>query len=108
MNSVAKVYDYVLNNRLVLWYKPCREQAGAQAKRGCIEHVVTLRLLIDVFLRKKLKLFVVFVDFQKAYDLVPRSKMFEILINLGCGITMLTALVAMYKETTCVLVCPHS
>ena len=28
MNSVAKIYDYVLNNRLMQWYKPCREQAG--------------------------------------------------------------------------------
>ena len=60
MNAVAKIYDYVLSNRLMAWYRPYREQAGAQSKRGCIEHIVTLRLLFRVFLRKKLKLFVVF------------------------------------------------
>ena len=103
MNAIAKIYDYVLNNRLMLWYKPCREQAGAQPKRGCIEHIVTLRLLINVFMRKKLKLFIVFVDFSKAYDLVPRSKLFDILVNLGCGITMLAALIAMYSNTTSIL-----
>ena len=65
--------------------------------------MVSLRLLIDVFMRKRLKLFIVFVDFKKAYDLVPRSRLFEILINLGCGITMLSALVAMYMDTSCIL-----
>ena len=103
INAVAKFYDYVLNNRLTTWYIPCREQAGAQFKRGCTEHFVTLRLLFDTFLRKRLKLFVVFVDFQKAYDLVPRSKLFDILIDLGCGVTMLSALVAMYSSTTNIL-----
>ena len=62
-----------------------------------------MRLLFDTFLRKRLKLYVVFVDFQKAYDLVPRSKLFDILIDLGCGITMLTALIAMYSSTTNIL-----
>ena len=103
INAVAKIYDYVLNNRLTTWYIPCREQAGAQSKRGCIEHIVALRLLFDTFVRKRMKLFVVFVDFQKAYDLVPRSRLFDILIELGCGVTMLTALIAMYSSTTNIL-----
>ena len=103
IDAVAKIYDYVLNNRLMAWYILCREQAGAQSKRGCTEHFVTLRLLFDTFLRKRLKLFIVFVDFQKAYDLVPRSKLFDILVDLGGGITMLTALIAMYSNTTNIL-----
>ena len=100
INAVCKIYDYVLNNRLIIWYKACREQAGAQFARGCIEHIVTLRLLFNVFLRKKQKLFVVFVDFSKAYDMVPRSRLFDILIELGCGATMLGALVSMYSNTS--------
>ena len=103
MNAVAKIYDYVLNNRLILWYKVCREQAGAQALRGCIEHIVTLRLIIDTFLRKRQKLFIVYVDFRKAYDLVPRNRLFEILMDLGCGATMLAALMAIYRDTSCIL-----
>ena len=103
MDAIAKIYDYVLNNRLIQWYNVCREQAGAQTSRGCIEHIVTLRLIIEVFLRKRQKLFIVFVDFRKAYDLVPRNRLFEILMNLGCGLTMLTALMAIYKDTSCIL-----
>ena len=47
--------------------------------------------------RRKLKLFVTFIDFSKAYDLVPRDKLFNILERLGCGMKMLAALVAMYN-----------
>ena len=103
INAIAKIYDYVLNNRLMLWYKPHREQAGAQSKRGCIEHVVCLRLIFDMFMRKRCKLFVAFIDFSKAYDRVPRSKMFHLLKNLGCGVVMLAALAALYSVTTSIL-----
>ena len=72
-------------------------------KRGCLEHIVSLRLIIDIFMRRKRKLFIVFVDFSKAYDLVPRSKIFQILKNLGCGVVMLSALVAMYTITSSIL-----
>ena len=38
INSVATIYDYVLYNRLMQWFTPDREQAGAIPKRDCIEH----------------------------------------------------------------------
>lgn len=103
INSLAKLYDMILCNRLELWFRPFREQAGAQKKRGCIEHIVALRLLTDMARRKKLKLFVTFIDFSKAYDLVLRDKLFMILKRIGCGTVMLAALVSMYRVTESVI-----
>ena len=100
INSMAKVYDMVLCSRLKLWFKPFREQAGAQEKRGCMEHIVSLRLLCDMVRRnRKLKLFVTFIDFSQAYDRVPRDVLFRVLQRLGCGSIMLCALIAMYSVT---------
>ena len=93
----------VLCNWLELWFKPYREQAGAQKGRGCIEHIVTLRLLSDYAKKKKTKLFMTFVDFSKAYDLVPRHMLFLVLKRLGCGAAMLSVLVAMYSVTQSVI-----
>ena len=53
MNSISKLYDMVLCNRLNLWYHPFREQAGAQGKRGCTEHIVALPLLTNVARRER-------------------------------------------------------
>lgn len=103
INCLAKLFDMVLFARLERWFKPYREQAGAQKGRGCIEHIVTLRLLTDMAKRKKRKLFVMFVDFTQAYDLVPRSMLFAVLKRLGCGSVMLAALVAMYAVTNSVI-----
>ena len=93
----------VLCARLNRWFSPYREQAGCQAGRGCLEFIVTLRLLCDVARRKKFKLFITFVDFSQAYDRVPRDVMFRVLKRLGCGVTMLSALVALYKITHSVI-----
>ncbi len=48
INTLGKLYDMVLCQRLSLWFKPYREQAGAQEQRRCIEHIVTFRILTDM------------------------------------------------------------
>ena len=53
INSVSKIFDMIICNRLDRWFKPDREQAGAQSGRGCIEQIVTLRILCDYAKKKK-------------------------------------------------------
>ena len=93
INCLAKVYDMILCKRLQLWFHPYREQAGSQRGRGCLEHITTLRLITDFAVKKKIKLYIVFVDFSQAYDKVSRVVLFTILKRLGCGATMLMALI---------------
>ena len=53
METCAKLYDLLLNERLKRWARPSKEQAGAQEKRGCTEHILSLRLLIDFAMFKQ-------------------------------------------------------
>ena len=103
MNTLSKIYDILLLNRLKLWFIVDKCQAGAQRRRGCIEQIMSLRLLIDLAIFKKKKLYVMFVDFSKAYDRVPRGKMIMYLKELGCGKRMLHAIKEMYRNTKNVL-----
>ena len=103
INSICKIYDYILRNRLMKWYSPDREQAGAQPRWGCMEHIVTLRLIMNYCFRKRVKLFITYVDFSKAYDRVPMNKLLGCLRKLGCGLTMLLSILAMYQVTKSLL-----
>ena len=75
---MAKLYGMALCSRLMLWFMPYSEEAGAQEKRGCLEHiVVSFRLLRDMPPRKKVTWYVTFMDFSQAYDdKVPRRILF--------------------------------
>ena len=94
-----RLYDKILAKRLSLWYKPCVEQAGSQKGRNCIEHIMTLRLFIDYAKISKLKLYILFIDFEKAYDKIVRRKLIERLKDLGCGYRMINNIIAIYKCT---------
>ncbi len=96
INVMGKLYDMVLCCRLSQWLTSFREQASAQVNCSCIGHIVTLRLLCDNARRKNIKLYVAFIDFSQAYDLVPRVVLFNVLKRLGCGAVMLAALITMY------------
>ena len=93
----------VLCNRLNLWFRPFCEQAGAQSKHVCIEHIVALRLLMNVARRERHKLFLTFVDSNKAYDMVPLDRLFVILKRIGYGMLMLAAFITKYSVTESVI-----
>ena len=102
MNTLSKVYDLLITKRLSVWFSIDKCQAGAQKGRGCVEQILSLRLLID-YAKFKEKLYVLFVDYSKAYDRVPRAKLLEYLKTLGCGRRMLLAIQGMYRCTKNIL-----
>ena len=102
-DTLSKLYAKILSSRLRLWMCIDKCQAGGQDKRGCVEHIAALRLIIDYAKNEKKKLYIIFVDFSKAYDRVPRKILFDILKKLGCGKRFLRALIAIYKDTINIL-----
>ena len=103
MDSIAKLYDIIINRRLCRWFTPDREQAGSTKGRGCLEHIISLRLLIDYAKCKKAPLFIVYVDFSKAYDRVPRNLLIEKLNRVGCGTIMKRTIAKIYSSTKMML-----
>ena len=82
-DNLYKVFDQMLYQQISEWYKPGYEQAGAQNSRDCNEQILTFRLLCDYVKRKNVKLFLHFIDIEKAYDKIPRHKLLEELKLLG-------------------------
>ena len=94
MSAIAKLYDVILCNRFLQWYKPKFEQAGAQKGRGCEEQIFVIRLLIDIARKCKFPLYIGYVDYMKAYDKVRRNVLLDMLYRAGCGTIFLMAIAA--------------
>ena len=92
MGAISKLYDMVLASRFAQWYKPLQEQAGGQKYRGCEEQILVIRLLIEIARKTKRKLYIAFIDYQKAYDRLNRSTLLKMLDQKGCGTKFLKAL----------------
>lgn len=99
INSFAKVYDYLIMNRLKNWKLPSREQAGGLKNRNCEEHIVTLRLMSSYANKKKLKLYILFIDYSSAYASIPRVELINYLKSIGCPRLLLLAISSAYKST---------
>jgi hypothetical protein len=61
---------------------------------------VTLRLLLDVPRKTHKKLYIAFIDYEKAYDMVDRQKRLEKLKAAGYGSQFLSAFAESLRNTT--------
>ena len=103
MGLFEKLYQMILNNRLYSFMKIPPQQSAYQKGKGCNLHVMSIRLLKLLTTKTKQKLFIVFTDFEAAFDLVSRKLLFEKLVKLGVSSVMLGALIAIYVTSESVI-----
>ena len=73
------------------------EQNGFRKSRSTLDHLSTLTSLIETRKAMKKDTFVAFIDFSKAYDSIPRDKLWSKLKQIGlCG-RLYNALISLYK-----------
>ena len=95
----GKLYSYILNKHLTQWIEDNKmlneAQAGFRQGYSTIDHVLAL-------VQKKLlshgKLYVCFIDFKKAFDLVDRNTLWLILKKNGIRGKMYKAVKSMHED----------
>ena len=77
MSCLAKLFNTILNNRLddfILKHKIIdSKQIGFKRGARTSDHMFILRSLIEKYTKDDGKLFVCFIDFKKAFDLVDHN-----------------------------------
>ena len=96
MGIFEKLYQIIISNRLYKFLKIPGPQSAYQTKKGCNLHVMCIRLMKALARKTKVKLFIIFTDFEAAFDLVSRRLLFQKLIKLGVSTVMINALIAIY------------
>ncbi|CAH8518135.1 unnamed protein product [Dicrocoelium dendriticum] len=76
------------------------EQAGFRPGRGCIDHIFTLRQVLEQRHAYRRPTIAVFLDFKSAFNSVDRSIPFEILARKGVSMKYVNIIRALYSNTT--------
>ena len=105
VNSLRKLYSSVLNNGLYKWAelngKIYEAQAGFREGYSTADNLFTLHALIQKYLTKKRgRLYVLYVDFTKAFDNILHPKLFSCLLDKGINGRFFRALRAMSCNLT--------
>ena len=77
------------------------EQAGFRAGRSCTDQIATLRIIIEQSIEWQSPLYINFVDYRKAFDMVDRSTIWSILRHYGIPRKIVAIIRSMYNNTTC-------
>ena len=57
-------------------------QAGFKQDRSCVDHIATLRMIIEQFLEWNSSLYVTFIDYEKTIDSVDREPSGNCLVTM--------------------------
>jgi hypothetical protein len=101
-DASSKLYSAVINMRLQEWVEENNItgefQAGFKRNYSTIDHMYALMAFVQKQFCLNRKLYVAFIDFEKAFDSVNRSLLWPILVKYGiCG-KLLNCIMSMYKN----------
>jgi hypothetical protein len=78
---LAKLYGIILEKKISIWLESHGKRAKGHTRfrryHSTVDHLVTFRIIADEFCNTKTNLFCCFVDFRKAFDMVPRKNLWN-------------------------------
>lgn len=102
MNILAKVMGMVLNEKIVTWAEQegvwGEEQNGFRRGRGGIDNLYILKEVIERSAKLGKKLYLTFLDLERAYDTVNRGKLMTLLKHIGVEERVIEVLKSMYEN----------
>ena len=100
LSIVGKVYARVVLARLQKLADRVypESQCGFRAKRSTIDMVFSIRQLQEKCREQNMPLYVAFIDLTKAFDLVSREGLFQILPKIGCPPKLLSIIESFHNN----------
>jgi hypothetical protein len=99
---LAKLYGIILEKKISLWLESHgkRDKGQAEFRRyhSTVDHHVTFRIIVEEFCNTKTNFFCCFVDFRKAFDMVPRKNLWNRLEETKVPLELSVATITMYDN----------
>ena len=101
--SLSKILERILDARLAHWLEKYRilkeEQAGFRDGYNAIDRVLVLQALVEKYAKGKNRLYVAFLDLEKAFDSIDRIFLCLELLKVGLPRLFVRILADMYRNT---------
>jgi hypothetical protein len=81
------------------------DQFGFQRSKGTREAILALRIILEKIIDRNKKIYMAFVDLEKAFDNVDWNRMFEILKKIGVKYKDRRIIHSLYKNQMAVVKC---
>lgn len=100
---INKICAHIINTRLMNALDPHlrKEQAGFRPQRSCIDHVNSVRIIVEQSLEWRSPLYLTFVDFEKAFDKLQHQAIWNALECKGVPHKIINLIRAMYHDASC-------
>ena len=103
IDIMYKIFSGIITDRLIRWSDYCNvideSQAGFRAGYSVVDNMFTLQCVIQKYLSKpRGRFYVLYVDFQKAFDSLVHHKLFTILKNKGLKGKLVNVIISMYSK----------
>lgn len=108
-NIASKLYSSIINNRLSEWIElnniTGEYQAGFKRGYSTIDHLFTLMAAVQKQFTHNRKLYVAFIDFEKAFDTISRKLLWPILSKNGINGKLHKCIKSMYDDVKAKIRC---
>lgn len=103
LNICSKILSLILLDRLQDSIEPYirGEQAGFRPSRSCIDQINTLRIILEQASEWRSPIYLLFIDFEKAFDKINRNIIWKILATNGIPDKIINIIKNMYEGSTC-------
>ena len=101
MNPFIKTFSRIIKHRIEQQYRNSEEQAGFTAGKSCVDHIFTLKILLEKCREKFKEIGLVFIDLEKAYDSVPRKLLWQALRQASISQDIIDILKSIYSNNRC-------
>lgn len=103
LSMINKVIAHIINKRLSTSLLPelRKEQAGFRAHKSCVDHINSLRVIIEQSVEWRSPLYLTFIDFEKAFDTLNHSAIWSALECKGVPLKLINLIKGLYENASC-------
>uniref|UniRef100_A0A034VWX2 LINE-1 reverse transcriptase-like protein n=1 Tax=Bactrocera dorsalis TaxID=27457 RepID=A0A034VWX2_BACDO len=107
LSMVNKIIAHIIHKRLSdsLMHGLRKEQAGFRPHCSCVDHINTLRVIVEQSAKWRTPLYLCFIDFEKAFDTLKHDAIWRALVCKGVPEKLINLIKQLYSGACCRVRC---